>query len=69
MESLKPRVRVSAGTTLNVGDFNSVRYDVAIEDSPREGETVLQAYKRIEAFVDSQLEEKVAATQQELANS
>jgi hypothetical protein len=30
-----PKVRIGVGFTHNLGDFNSLRYDVAIEDSVR----------------------------------
>ena len=54
------KVTCSHGFTVNLGDFQSYRVDFGIEDSVREGESVVEATERINKFVESVLESKVA---------
>lgn len=54
-ESPSPRVRVSIGYTRNMGDFESLRYDVSVESGCLRGETTEAAYNRITAFVEEKL--------------
>lgn len=54
-----PRVRVSVGYTRNMGDFESLRYDVSVEASPLKGENTEQAFDRIADFVESKLMQKL----------
>ena len=55
-----PVVGVSIGSTLNMGDYESLRVDVWLSDSVRERETVQQAYERVTAVVDETLKEIVS---------
>jgi hypothetical protein len=49
------RVTISVGYTKNMGDFNSLRIDVGVEDSVRPGEDLDAAANRIYTFVSDQL--------------
>lgn len=52
-------VGVSIGTTLNMGDYESLRVDVWLTDDVKGGETVQQAYQRVTGIVDSTLQDIV----------
>ena len=54
--SSAPIVGVSIGSTLNMGDYESLRADVWLSDEVREGETVAQAYQRVTSIVDETLQ-------------
>lgn len=63
------KVRVSLGYTINVGNFESARYEFDVEDDTKPGETTGQAFDRIYAFVEGKLKEKVLEDRNELAKS
>jgi hypothetical protein len=46
---------MSVGYTKNMGDFNSLRIDVGVEDSVQPGESMTAAADRIYGFVSDQL--------------
>lgn len=46
------RVRVAIGMTLNLGDYESVRPVIEVEDDVLEGESTRDAYSRIRAEVE-----------------
>lgn len=50
------QVGVSVGTTLNMGDYESLRVDVWLSDSVQDNETVEQAYERVVKVVDNTLQ-------------
>lgn len=52
----------SKGVTLNMGDYQSLRVDAWITSEVNEGETVQQAYERLEKLVEEQLEISVNST-------
>lgn len=54
-----PRVTVSVGYTRNMGNFESLRIDIGVEDSARNGEKVGDTFDRVYAFVEKKLIEKV----------
>lgn len=54
-----PVVGVNIGTTLNMGDYESLRVDVWLTDSVAPTETVEQAYARVVKTVDKTLQEIV----------
>ena len=58
-----PTVGVSIGTTLNMGDYESLRVDVWISDKVSDTETLEQAYARVVQAVDSTLQEIVSQYQ------
>lgn len=64
-----PRVRFSAGFTANSGNFESIRMDVSIEDSSREGEKVSDTCDRVYAMVEKELVEKFTQTRTEIAEA
>lgn len=55
-----PVVGVSIGTTLNMGDYESLRVDVWLTDGVAEHETVQQAYERVVKVVDETLQNVVS---------
>ena len=58
-----PTVGVSIGTTLNMGDYESLRVDVWLSDKVSDTETLEQAYARVVQSVDSTLQEIVSQYQ------
>jgi hypothetical protein len=59
-------IRGSMTYTHNLGNFQSVKVDVGIEDTVREGETVDSAFDRLFKKLEDQLGERVAKAVQEL---
>lgn len=51
-----PVVGVSIGSTLNMGDYESLRVDVWLTDSVQEKESTQQAYERVVGIVDEVLQ-------------
>ena len=66
MENETTKVTVSLGYTLNLGNFQSLRIDLGIEDSKRDGENTAEAFERVYNFVESKLSEKVKEASSEL---
>jgi len=56
LDGSNPTVGVSIGTTLNMGDYESLRVDVWLTDEVQEGETTQQAYERVVSTVDETLQ-------------
>lgn len=54
-----PTVGISIGTTLNMGDYESLRVDVWLTDKVASNETTEQAYARVVKIVDNTLQEIV----------
>lgn len=63
------KVTVGLGYTLNLGNFQSLRIDLSVSDSKRDGETTNEAFERVYAFVENKLTEKVAEAQSEADRS
>jgi hypothetical protein len=59
------KVNVALGYTLNLGNFQSLRIDLGVEDSRRDGETVNEAFERVYNFVETRLADKVRESQSE----
>jgi hypothetical protein len=59
MENDNTKVNVTLGYTLNLGNFQSLRIDLGVADSRREGETIQEAFDRIYGFVETKLVEKI----------
>lgn len=59
MENESTKVTVSLGYTLNLGNFQSLRLDIGVEDAKREGENTNDAFERVYSFVEDKLAEKV----------
>ena len=66
MENEDTKVNVALGYTLNLGNFQSLRIDLGVIDSRREGETVNDAFERIYGFVESKLSEKLNEAKAEI---
>lgn len=58
-QAAPPRLTVSVGYTVNVGDFESLRLDFGMEDIKRPRETPKEAVERIFNFLNQELEDKV----------
>lgn len=59
------KVKVSLGYTLNLGNFQSLRIDIGIEDSKRDGEKTNDAFERVYKYVEAKLAEKIAESQED----
>ncbi len=57
------KVNVALGYTLNLGNFQSLRIDIGVQDSKRDRETTSEAFERIYGFVESKLSEKIKENQ------
>lgn len=66
MENDNTKVTVSLGYTLNLGNFQSLRVDLGVEDSRRSDEKVDEAFERVYSFVESKLAEKVKEASSEI---
>lgn len=58
--NIDTRISVALGYTLNLGNFQSLRIDLGVVDSRRDGESVDEAMKRVYKFVEDTLTEKVS---------
>lgn len=59
------KIKVSLGYTLNLGNFQSLRIDIGIEDSKRDGEMTNDAFERVYKYVETKLAEKIAENQEQ----
>lgn len=66
MENEQTKVNVALGYTLNLGNFQSLRIDLGIEDSRRDGENISEAFERVYSFVEEKLTQKVQEASKEL---
>jgi hypothetical protein len=66
MENEETKVSVTLGYTLNLGNFQSLRLDLGIIDSRRNGETVDQAFERVYKFVEDKLTDKINEAKAEI---
>jgi hypothetical protein len=67
MENSQTKVTVSLGYTMNVGNFQSLRIDIGIEDQLRDGEHVQEGFDRVYSFVEQQLSAKLQEAKSEIA--
>lgn len=65
MENDSTKVNVTLGYTLNLGNFQSLRLDLGVIDSKKDGETTEQAFNRVYKFVEDKLTEKIKEAQEE----
>lgn len=61
------KVNVTLGYTLNLGNFQSLRIDLGVVDSRRDGENIEQAFERVYEFVETKLAEKIKEAEEEAA--
>ncbi len=66
MENEDTKVSVTLGYTLNLGNFQSLRLDLGIVDSRRNGETPDQAFERVYKFVEDKLTDKINEAKAEI---
>jgi hypothetical protein len=66
MENEDTKVSVTLGYTLNLGNFQSLRLDLGIVDSRRNGENVDQAFERVYKFVEDKLTDKINEAKAEI---
>ena len=66
MENEETKVSVTLGYTLNLGNFQSLRLDLGVVDSRRNGETPDQAFERVYKFVEDKLAEKINEAKSEI---
>ena len=59
------KVNVALGYTLNLGNFQSLRIDIGVQDSKRDGETTSEAFERIYSFVETRLHDKIKENQED----
>ena len=59
MNNEDTKVNVTLGYTLNLGNFQSLRIDLGIVDSKRDGENTQEAFDRVYSFVETKLIEKI----------
>lgn len=67
-QAAPPRIRESAGYTINLGDFETLRLDTSVEDIKRPNETMEQASNRLFEFVLGHLEKRVKDAKRSLRN-
>jgi len=60
------KVSVTLGYTLNLGNFQSLRIDLGVTDSKRDGENTDQAFERVYKFVEDKLAAKVLEAEGQL---
>jgi hypothetical protein len=63
MENNQTKINVALGYTLNLGNFQSLRIDIGIEDTVRDGENAEDGFNRVYEFVENKLIEKVKEAQ------
>jgi hypothetical protein len=68
MNNEETKINVALGYTLNLGNFQSLRIDLGIVDSRRDGETINEAFERVYSFVETKLAEKVKEGSEEIDN-
>lgn len=66
MNNEDTKVTVGLGYTLNLGNFQSLRIDLSITDTKREGENTNDAFERVYKFVEDRLSDKVKEASAEL---
>ena len=65
MANEQTKLSVTLGYTLNLGNFQSLRLDLGVVDSRRNGETPDQAFERVYKFVEDKLTAKILEAQSE----
>ena len=58
MENENTKISVTLGYTHNLGNFQSIRFDLGIVDYRRDEENIDQAFERVYKFVENKLIEK-----------
>ena len=66
MENENTKINVTLGYTLNLGNFQSLRLDLGVVDSKRDGENIDDAFNRVYKFVEDKLTEKIQEAKSEI---
>jgi hypothetical protein len=66
MQNEETKVGVTLGYTLNLGNFQSLRLDLNVIDTKREGENTNDAFERVYKFVEDKLTEKINEAKSEI---
>lgn len=61
-------VKMSIGHTANTGNFENIRVEVGLEDDLRPDETIAEAYDRVYAELEIQLEKRLKKLIDDLGN-
>lgn len=64
--SADTRVSVDLSFTRNLGNYESIKINIGVQDIVRQGETVDAATERVYAFVENKLIEKTSEVEAEL---
>jgi hypothetical protein len=67
MENDSTKINVTLGYTLNLGNFQSLRLDLGVVDSKRDGENTNEAFERVYKFVEDKLTEKIQEAKSEIS--
>jgi hypothetical protein len=67
MENDSTKVNVALGYTLNLGNFQSLRIDLGVVDSKRDGESIDEAFTRVYSFVEQKLITKINEAKEEVS--
>ena len=65
MENENTKISVALGYTLNLGNFQSLRFDFGVVDSKRDGENTDQAFDRMDKVVVDKFTEIVKEAEAE----
>ncbi len=60
------KVKVDLSFTRNLGNYESIKMGIGVEDNVRDGENVETATERVYRFVESKLIEKTNEVEEEL---
>ena len=60
------RVKIDLSFTRNLGNYESIKIGIGIEDTVRQGENVDSATERVYKFVENKLVEKTREIEEEL---
>ena len=63
---METRVKVDLSFTRNLGNYESIKIGIGVEDFVRNGETVDAATERVYAFVENKLVDKTREIEEEL---
>jgi hypothetical protein len=63
------KVKVELSFTRNLGNYESIRIGLGVEDAVRSGENVESATERVYKFVEEKLIEKTREVEEELRGS
>jgi hypothetical protein len=61
------RVKVDLSFTRNLGNYESIKIGIGVEDDVRSGETATTATERVYKFVEEKLIEKTREVEKELS--